>query len=134
MICGNDEICHGVCSVEQPCGYCSTNTECFGTLICGSDNLCIPSPTPCQDEPCGYCLNNNECLNDLICDNDGLCSLPCSDKTCSINEGICTTNDECTDNLTCGVNGICIGKHQFYIMSTDQDTVCILRMYWRIPL
>ena len=109
MFCGDDMVCQGSCNVQQPCGYCSNNDECLGTLLCGFDNLCTtPPPTNrCEIQPCGYCLTNNDCLGDLICKNDGFCGVHCGVKPCSFGEGICVHHDECQDDLLCGIDGIC---------------------------
>lgn len=94
------------CTDDAPCpqhqGHCSTDDECQGSLVCGTENCDVhfprltdgSRPNCCVDE----CADNT--LADWEFDTAGSCCT--AENPCPALEGNCNSDDQCFGDLVCG--------------------------------
>ena len=104
-----------LCNHELPCadgkGDCDSNSECEGSLVCGTNN-CASGPiymdcctricsndSDCMNQACNVGLN--QCHLDSFSTNWTLCN---DDSPCSKGEGDCDGDSQCGGSLVCGTN------------------------------
>ena len=111
---------NSTCSLDSPCphgeGDCDNNSDCAGSLVCGTDN--------CESGPRGLdcctssCHNDSNCLNQECHTEVNQCRLDsystdwsnCSqDSPCHKGQGDCDLHTDCEGTLLCGVDNCASG-------------------------
>jgi len=91
--------CTHQCRCEVGEGYCESNADCFGDLICylgpdlGIGFFYGAKPYTCQEE--------FDCHGALAIGDNDYCTRTCK---CGVGHGDCDSSDECATGLVCGTN------------------------------
>eukprot|EP00961_Rhodomonas_salina_P174269 2349633-Rhodomonas_salina.9 len=93
---GNDDCCQGHCGVME--GDCDSDGDCFGDLICGTDNCPWGDGDDCCYSRCSIDHPNKTLGNDDCC--QGLCL---------VGEGDCDFDFDCIGDLVCGTDNCAWG-------------------------
>ena len=133
--CGSWQECNtdtGNCDLKT--GFCDTNDDCDGEMICGSNHKCkAPLPAECINQ----CTDQDKVVQ-------GTCSLVGGLPACECNEGFLKSqnglrclkpSDDCKDeSLACGGNGECIANNNgklgckcddYYTLDATDPMLCV---------
>ena len=123
--------CHNsTCTSDSPClngeGDCDDDSECQGSLECGTDNCASGSygldcctkacnnDSDCMNQECNTDLN--QCLLDSYSTDWSLCS---QESPCTDGQGDCDDHLDCEGSLMCGIDNCATGPTGLDCCSND---------------
>jgi hypothetical protein len=96
--CGNNYDCAAGCWCDTDSGtcvengFCTTDADCSGDLVCDDRNSCVPPNTQPPPPPPLTCTSDAECAAGCYCDEET--------QTC-VESGYCTNDSECPAGQEC---------------------------------